>query len=115
MDLHDLFAEHARLLARNGRYVTITGCYNDTYGLPSRAVSTINAHYICDIHPRSAYFRAMAANRLVPSAVIDLTAATIPYWELREKSSVATGIEEHFLEAYRGGSFQYLLIAADRV
>lgn len=115
VDLFDLFAEHSRLLSRGGRYVTITGCYNDTYGLPSRAVSTINAHYICDIHPRSAYFKAMAANRLVPNAVVDLTDLTIPYWELRERSSVATGIEKHFLEAYKGGSFQYMLIAADRV
>ncbi|MGI5203863.1 geranyl diphosphate 2-C-methyltransferase [Spirillospora sp. CA-108201] len=113
--LDDLFAAHSRLLARGGRYVTITGCYNDVYGLPSRAVSTINAHYVCDIHPRSAYFRAMAANRLVPVTVVDLTADTIPYWELREKSSVATGIESAFLEAYRDGSFQYLLIAADRI
>ncbi|WP_067812142.1 geranyl diphosphate 2-C-methyltransferase [Actinomadura kijaniata] len=113
--LDDLFAEHSRLLARGGRYVTITGCYNDVYGLPSRAVSTINAHYVCDIHPRSAYFRAMAAHRLVPCAVVDLTAQTIPYWELRRESSVATGIEDTFLEAYREGGFQYLLIAADRV
>jgi geranyl diphosphate 2-C-methyltransferase len=113
--LDDLFAEHSRLLGRGGRYVTITGCYNDVYGLPSRAVSSINAHYVCDIHPRSAYFRAMAANRLVPAGVIDLTADTIPYWELRRKSSVATGIEDTFLEAYRDGGFQYLLIAADRV
>jgi geranyl diphosphate 2-C-methyltransferase len=101
--LDDLFAEHSRLLARGGRYVTITGCYNDVYGLPSRAVSTINAHYVCAIHPRSGYFRAMAAHRLVPISVIDLTADTIPYWELRRKSSVATGIEDTFLEAYRGG------------
>jgi geranyl diphosphate 2-C-methyltransferase len=57
----------------------------------------------------------MAKNRLVPTTVVDLTAATIPYWELRAKSSVATGIEDVFLEAYRNGSFQYLLIAADRV
>ncbi|MEU5876460.1 geranyl diphosphate 2-C-methyltransferase [Spirillospora sp. NPDC047279] len=113
--LDDLFAAHSRLLARGGRYVTITGCYDDVYGLPSRAVSTINAHYVCDIHPRSAYFRAMAANRLVPTSVIDLTADTIPYWELRQKSSVATGIEDAFLDAYRDGGFQYLLIAADRV
>jgi geranyl diphosphate 2-C-methyltransferase len=113
--LDDLFAEHSRLLARGGRYVAITGCYNDVYGLPSRAVSTINAHYVCDIHPRSAYFRAMASNRLVPVSVIDLTADTIPYWELRQKSPVATGIEDTFLEAYRDGGFQYLLIAADRV
>jgi len=115
VELGLLFAEHARLLRRGGRYVTITGCYNDTYGLPSRAVSQINAHYICDIHPRSTYFREMAAHRLVPITVIDLTAATIPYWELRARSSLATGIEEPFLDAYKGGSFQYLLIAADRV
>jgi geranyl diphosphate 2-C-methyltransferase len=115
VELSLLFAAHSRLLARGGRYVTITGCYNDAYGMPSRAVSQINAHYICSIHSRSTYFREMAANRLVPATVVDLTAATIPYWELRAKSSVATGIEDVFLDAYRNGSFQYLLIAADRV
>jgi geranyl diphosphate 2-C-methyltransferase len=115
VELGQLFAEFARLLCRGGRYVCITGCYNDAYGLPSRAVSEINAHYICDIHPRSTYFRELAANRLVPVAVVDLTAATIPYWELRTRSAVATGIETAFLDAYKGGSFQYLLIAADRV
>jgi geranyl diphosphate 2-C-methyltransferase len=115
VELSLLFAAHSRLLARGGRYVTITGCYNDAYGMPSRAVSQINAHYICSIHPRSTYFREMANNRLVPVAVVDLTAATIPYWELRAKSPVASGIEGPFLEAYKNGSFQYLLIAADRV
>ncbi|MGI5346768.1 geranyl diphosphate 2-C-methyltransferase [Streptomyces sp. CA-250714] len=115
VDLGELFAEHSRLLQRGGRYVTITGCYNDTYGLPSREVSTINAHYICDIHSRSTYFRQLAAHRLVPITVLDLTEAAIPYWELRARSSLATGIEETFLAAYKGGSFQYLLIAADRV
>ncbi|MFC4011340.1 geranyl diphosphate 2-C-methyltransferase [Nonomuraea purpurea] len=115
VELAQLFAEHSRLLARGGRYVCITGCYNDAYGLPSRAVSQINAHYICDIHPRSTYFKEMAANRLIPISVIDLTAATIPYWELRARTSLATGIEAAFLDAYNNGSFQYLLIAADRV
>jgi geranyl diphosphate 2-C-methyltransferase len=115
VELSLLFAEHARLLARGGRYVCITGCYNDAYGLPSKAISQINAHYICDIHPRSNYFKEMAANRLVPISVVDLTAATIPYWEVRARSHLATGIEQAFLDAYKNGSFQYLLIAADRV
>ncbi|MHC9296517.1 geranyl diphosphate 2-C-methyltransferase [Mycobacterium sp. LTG2003] len=115
VDLSLLFEEYRRLLRRGGRYVCITGCYNDAYGLPSRAVSTINAHYICDIHPRSMYFKELAAHRLVPVNVVDLTSATIPYWELRAQSAVATGIERTFLDAYKGGSFQYLLIAADRV
>ncbi|GAA1745774.1 geranyl diphosphate 2-C-methyltransferase [Nonomuraea sp. AD125B] len=115
VELSLLFAEHARLLRRGGRYVCITGCYNDAYGLPSRAISQINAHYICDIHSRSTYFKELVANRLVPCSVIDMTAATIPYWELRAQSHLATGIEQAFLDAYQNGSFQYLLIAADRV
>lgn len=115
VDLNELFAEHSRQLVRGGRYVTITGCYNDVLGGRSRAVSQIDAHYICNIHSRSAYFKAMLANKLVPISVVDLTAATIPYWELREKCSVATGIEGPFLQAYREGSFHYLLIAADRI
>jgi len=116
VELDLLFAEHARLLRRGGRYVTITGCYNDTYGQASREVSLINAHYICDIHPRSEYFRAMSRNRLVPVHVEDLTQAALPYWELRSQADhLVTGIEETFLTAYRNGSFQYLMIVADRV
>jgi geranyl diphosphate 2-C-methyltransferase len=115
VDLHQLFAEHARQLRVGGRYVTITGCYNDLTGGRSKAVSQIDQHYTCNIHSRSDYFKAMQANNLVPISVIDLTADTIPYWELREQSSVATGIEGPFLTAYREGSFHYLLIAADRI
>ena len=115
VDLFPLFAEFSRLLEYGGRYVCITGCYNDVTGGRSKAVSRIDEHYTCNIHPRSDYFKALATNDLVPINVIDLTAHTIPYWELRAKSSVATGIEDPFLTAYREGSFHYLLIAADRV
>lgn len=115
VDLHDLFAEHSRVLGTGGRYVTITGCWNPRHGQPSKWVSQINAHFECNIHSRREYLRAMADNRLVPAAVVDLTAATLPYWELRATSSLVTGIEDAFINSYRDGSFQYLLIAADRV
>ncbi|MFJ8649753.1 geranyl diphosphate 2-C-methyltransferase [Streptomyces sp. NPDC093546] len=115
VDLDDLFAEHSRFLKVGGRYVTITGCWNPRYGQPSKWVSQINAHFECNIHSRREYLRAMADNRLVPQAVIDLTADTLPYWELRATSSLVTGIEEAFIESYKDGSFQYVLIAADRV
>ncbi|MHC0429335.1 geranyl diphosphate 2-C-methyltransferase [Streptomyces sp. O3] len=115
VDLFELYGEFARLLKPGGRYVCVTGCSNDVTGLRSKAVSRIDEHYTCNIHPRSQYFKALAANNLVPIEVIDLTADTIPYWELRAKSSVATGIEEPFLTAYKEGSFHYLLIVADRI
>ncbi|GGU23317.1 geranyl diphosphate 2-C-methyltransferase [Streptomyces lavendofoliae] len=115
VDLFELYAEISRVLRRGGRYVCVTGCYNDLTGGRSKAVSRIDEHYTCNIHPRSEYFKALAANGLVPISVVDLTAQTIPYWELRATSSLATGIEDPFLTAYREGSFHYLLIAADRV
>jgi geranyl diphosphate 2-C-methyltransferase len=114
VDLFQLFAEFSRLLESGGRYVCITGCSNDLTGR-SEAVTTIDDHYTCNIHPRSEYFKALAANDLVPIEVIDLTEATIPYWELRTQSSPATGIEDAFLTAYREGSFHYLMIVADRI
>ncbi|MCX4580411.1 class I SAM-dependent methyltransferase [Streptomyces sp. NBC_01571] len=115
VDLEDLFAEHSRVLSVGGRYVTITGCWNPRYGQPSKWVSQINAHFECNIHSRREYLRAMANNRLVPQAVIDLTPETLPYWNLRATSSLVTGIETAFVNSYEDGSFQYLLIAADRV
>jgi geranyl diphosphate 2-C-methyltransferase len=115
VDLFEAFAEFSRMLEPGGRYVCITGCSNDVMGLRSKAVSRIDEHYICNIHPRSQYFKALAANGLVPINVVDLTQDTIPYWELRARSSVATGIEEPFLTAYKEGSFHYLMIVADKV
>jgi geranyl diphosphate 2-C-methyltransferase len=115
VELPELFAEFARLLPVGGRYVCITGCTNDVTGGRSAAVRHIDEHYTCTIHRRSDYFGALTASGLVPISVVDLTSAAIPYWELRARSSVATGIEDTFLTAYREGSFHYLLIAADRI
>ncbi|MEV4128902.1 hypothetical protein [Nocardia sp. NPDC049707] len=67
------------------------------------------------VQPRSEYFRAVAGHNLVPVDVIDPTDATIPYWELRTQSELATGMEKQFPTAYKEGSFQCLLIAADKV
>jgi geranyl diphosphate 2-C-methyltransferase len=113
VDLFDLYREFRRLLRRGGRYVCITGCSNDVLGDKSPAVQHIDQHYICNVHARSTYMKALAANDLIPIKVLDLTPQTIPYWELRQQSSVRTGIEEYFLSSYRDGSFQYLLIVAD--
>ena len=115
VDLNELYREFARLLRGGGRYVCITGCYNDVTGGRAKAVSQIDQHYTCNIHPRGEYFRALAANDFVPITVVDLTRDTIPYWELRARSSVATGIEDAFLTAYREGSFHYLLVVANYV
>lgn len=115
VDLEELFAEVFRLLRWGGRYVCITGCIDDSFGSGvAPAVQRINDRYDCSVHRRGAYFAALAKIGLVPVVVEDLTSRTIPYWELRARWSQATGVEADFLEAYREGSFQYLLIVAER-
>jgi geranyl diphosphate 2-C-methyltransferase len=62
VDLMELYTEFARLLEYGGRYVCITGCFNDVTGGRVSAVSKIDEHYTCNIHPRSEYFRPESAS-----------------------------------------------------
>ncbi|MEU1050737.1 methyltransferase domain-containing protein [Streptomyces sp. NPDC005897] len=116
VDLFEAFAEFSRLLEPGGRYVLVTWCQNDAVTAPgtSPEVDAINTHYVCHIHPRSTYFRALAANGLVPSTVRDLTAEAMPYWELRSHSELSTGVETPFLDGYRLNRLNYLVIVAEK-
>lgn len=115
IDLDEGFAEFARLLRPGGRYVCVTWCANDAVSTRSKAVDLIDRHYVCHIHRRSTYFRALAAHNLLPSTVWDLTAQAIPYWQLRSQSNLRTGVEQAFLDGHQSGELNYLLIVADAV
>ncbi|MEV0370531.1 methyltransferase domain-containing protein [Streptomyces sp. NPDC050636] len=114
VDLGEAFGEFARLLTPGGRYVLITWCRNDVIADTSPQVEAIDKHYVCHIHRRSTYLRALLDSGLIPVHIADLTAEAIPYWELRSGSELATGVEPHFLNAYRHGLMNYLVIVADR-
>lgn len=79
------------------------------------ADGAIDRHYDCRIHRRSTYFRALADHGLAPLEVTDLTARAIPCWELRAHSDLRTGVETAFLDGYRSGRVNYLLVVAERV
>lgn len=115
IDLDEGFGEFARLLRPGGRYVCVTWCANDAVTSRSDAVDYIDRHYVCHIHRRSAYLRALAANNLVPSTVLNLTAEAIPYWQLRSQSGHRTGVEQAFLDGHESGELNYLVIVADLV
>jgi len=114
VDLPSLFKEYRRIIRPGGRYVTITGAWNEEFGMSPEAVSLINARYGCNVHARGEYLSELDAQGFEVLQMVDLTAKTLPYWKLRASSSVATGVEGAFITAYEEGSFFYLLIAADR-
>ncbi|MFJ6841777.1 SAM-dependent methyltransferase [Streptomyces griseoluteus] len=108
--LDEAFAEFARLLKEGGRYVLTTWCVNDADGEVPEA-EVIDAHYACHTHRRSEYLRSLLKAGLIPYQVDDLTKPATPYWELREQSALATGIEAAYLSGYRGDSVNYMRIA----
>ncbi|MGW6333065.1 SAM-dependent methyltransferase [Nocardia rhamnosiphila] len=114
VDLFEAFAEFARLLKPGGRFVLVTWCQNDAVTLTSPEIEAIDEHYVCHIHTRGTYLRALAANGLIPSRVDDLTADAVPYWELRLNSELKTGVEPYFLDAYRNNHLNYLVIASEK-
>ncbi|MFI2352194.1 SAM-dependent methyltransferase [Streptomyces sp. NPDC019443] len=114
VDLHEAFREFARVLRPGGRYVLVTWCRNDAEVAASPDVSAIDEHYVCHIHGRGTYLKALADNGLVPSRVLDLTESAVPYWELRSHSRLKTGVEQPFLDGYRKNHLNYLVIAAEK-
>lgn len=115
VNLIRFYGEIARLLVPGGRYVCIDAGWNDATVCRVDMIDRIDKHYVGKIPAYGEHFRALAANNLAPVTVTDLTAAAIPYWELRAQSSVASGIENTMLTAYREGSLRYFLIVAERI
>ncbi|WP_083731054.1 MULTISPECIES: cyclopropane-fatty-acyl-phospholipid synthase family protein [Protofrankia] len=110
----ELLREFARLLRPGGRYVMATWCRNDTVDPRSAASRHIDQHYVCQMHRRSTYFRALSDNGLAPVHVERYTGKAMPYWELRSHSQLRTGVEEAFLDGYRNETLNYLVVAAER-
>jgi len=113
VDLAHLFTETRRLLIPGGRYVCITGAFTGTH--KSESVRAIDKHYSCRVHKRKDYFEALLSHGLLPLRYVNLTQDTLPYWKLREKSALATGIEKHFIKSFEEGSFMYIMIVAEKI
>jgi len=114
-DAFEAMREFSRVLRPGGRYVMTTWCRDDVVDPRSEATRQIDTHYVCKMHRRSTYFAAFKANGLVPYYAQRYTREAMPYWELRNHSSLRTGVEDAFLQGYRDGSLNYLVVAAERV
>ncbi|MFF2619861.1 SAM-dependent methyltransferase [Kitasatospora sp. NPDC058046] len=112
IDLHETFAEFARVLKPGGRYVLMTWCNNDAMGSSPAETMAIDTHYHCHTNARSTYLRELLNANLIPYQVDDFTRAAVPYWVLRSLSHLATGIEKPYLDGYLSDRVNYMRIAA---
>ncbi|MEU2801418.1 methyltransferase domain-containing protein [Streptomyces sp. NPDC006863] len=114
VDLAEAFSEFARILKPGGRVAIITACYRDVGDTSRQYVDEIDRLYKCHIHPRSTYVKELVDHDLIPCQITDLSADAIPYWTLRERSSLRTGIETPILASLWSQTINYLLLVAER-
>lgn len=115
VDLREAFTEFARVLKPAGRYILTTWCINDARGTAPPEAAAIDRHYKAHTHTRDQYLTALREAGLFPYQVDDLTRQATPYWELREQSVLASGVEQHYLSGYRSNRINYIRICARAV
>src|SRR5262249_20109536 len=109
--LDDLFAELHRVLRPGGRYTLATWAANDDLDA-YEGIGTINRNYQCLIHSRADYLGALHRQGFEIVSYEDLTELAIPYWSLRSRWAMRSGIESAFLEGHRSRKLLYLMISA---
>jgi geranyl diphosphate 2-C-methyltransferase len=114
-DMHALCAEFARVLVHSGRYAFATWCYDELVDDARKYIDPIDEHYLCRMHTRGEYFRALSDTGFVPYSVVDLSREALPYWLLRNHSEHRTGVEDLFVRGYERGAVRYLVVGAQLV
>jgi geranyl diphosphate 2-C-methyltransferase len=113
-DLDAMFVRFAGMLEPGARLVVIAWCAGD--GPEADALKRrIDARYLTAIHSHRHYAGAAAAAGLVLADHADLTAMTVPYWRLRERSAHGTGTERFMGDGYARRLITYELFAFEAV
>ncbi|MFZ5932948.1 MAG: methyltransferase domain-containing protein [Patescibacteria group bacterium] len=108
-DLEEMFLEFRRVAKANARLIIIAGCGNPDHPEGAEFIKGINEWYHILIHSPSEYTAAAEKTGWKLIANVDLTPETIPYWHLRERSVLKTGVEK-FVKGYESGAGEYRLL-----
>lgn len=115
LDLNDLFVEVRRTLQPGGRFVIATWCYDPAADEQRirQLVEPINDHYASTMHSIDDYTNALKNNDLLIRRLSDVSDRLIPYWELRTRWDMASGIEQNFIDGHKTGDLLYAIMTID--
>jgi geranyl diphosphate 2-C-methyltransferase len=109
-DLELMFSVFRRVVVAGGRIVVVAWCAG--HGLDAeRAKERVDEHYCTNIHQPVEYERAALEAGLIPCERVDLTGATVPYWQRRRESEHVTGTEELMHSAFAKRLMTYELFS----
>lgn len=110
LSLPRLFAGFQRVLKREGRITVATWCMREDYSGELWA-SRINEHYGLRMHTIGAYVNALTPlfGRVRSE---DYSRMAQPYFTLRNKWTMRSGVEPYFMEGFSSNKLVYLFITA---
>lgn len=116
LDLGDLFKEVDRVLVKGGRFVIATWCYDDRFAEDElrELIEPINDHYASTMHSLNTYKAKLAEQGLTLILEQDHTESLLPYWELRTRWNMASGIEDHFIQGHKERKLLYYFLVVEK-
>ncbi len=64
------------------------------------------------MHSLQAYKKSLLAHNFKILKINDLTSKALDYWILRKSLSIATGVEQFFIDGYKTRKLKYISILA---
>ncbi|TSC92213.1 MAG: type 11 methyltransferase [Candidatus Berkelbacteria bacterium Licking1014_96] len=112
VSLDKLFSELSRILKNGGIYGIVTWCRADKYLANNHYADKIDSHYHTKMHSLGAYKKSLSAHNFKIIQINDLTKKALDYWILRKYLSIATGVEQFFIDGYKKRKLKYISILA---
>lgn len=114
-DLHDFFAETARVAKPGARLVVIAWVRNAAHRLGRRYARLADAAYVTAIHSEEEYLRRCAGTGWRLAQKADLSGPTAAYWAGRLALKSGSGTEAFMAPAFASRALVYRLYAYDLV
>lgn len=112
LDLAKLYKHLYAHMASNAPIALATWCCNAAYGPENEYERAIDENYGTKMHTDTEFVEALGAAQFEEVVVRDLTEQALPYWLLRNKWELKSGVEEPFIQGYTTGRLKYLMIRA---
>ncbi len=110
--LDELYSELSRILKNRGVYGAVTWCRTDRCLTNNHCADKIDNHYHTKMHSLKAYKKSLSAHNFKIIKINDLTEKALDYWILRKHLSIATGVEQFFIDGYKKRKLKYISILA---
>lgn len=116
LDLEILFKEVYRVMDSGGRFVIATWCFNDNYNTSDyeKFIEPINDHYASTMHGINEYEQSLKNSGFKIIFSENRTKELIPYWELRSKWTLKSGIENYFIDNHKNNKLNYYFIVSTK-